>query len=274
MEEQVRQYMRYLEGEEKSMATRQQYKRDIARFFLFMGNRPLTRELVISYKQALQESYLPATVNVKLAALNGFFSFMERDDLKVKRLRMQSAPFCAKEKELTRAEYLRLLAAAKRRNNKRLYLLLQAICGTGIRVSELKFITVQAVRQGEAIVQLKGKTRVILIPGKLKKALREYIRQNSIASGPVFVTKSGRPLDRSNIWKMMKALCKEAGVNRSKVFPHNLRHLFARSFYGMEKDIAKLADILGHSSINTTRVYIMSSGSDHRRRLDALGLVV
>ncbi len=161
-----------------------------------------------------------------------------------------------------------------KKKNKKLSLLLQTICGTGIRVSELKYITVEALNQGEAVIRLKGKTRAILIPRKLQKKLREYVRHEKIVSGAVFITRTGRPLDRSNIWKMMKALCKEAGIDGRKVFPHNLRHLFARCFYSVNKDIAKLADILGHSSINTTRSYIISSGTEHRRRLDALGLVI
>ena len=160
------------------------------------------------------------------------------------------------------------------RKNEKLLLLLETICGTGIRVSELRYITAEAVRQGEAVIQLKGKTRVILLSGKLKRALQRYIRKAGICAGPVFVTRSGKPLDRSNVWKMMKTLCRDADVERQKVFPHNLRHLFARCFYAVEKDIAKLADVLGHSSINTTRVYIMSSGSEHRRCMDALGLML
>ena len=169
---------------------------------------------------------------------------------------------------------MRLLEAAKQKKNERLSLLLQTLCGTGIRISELKFITVKAVQTGEAVIQMKGKTREILIAGRLQKALKAYIGQNGLLSGPVFITKGGRPLDRSNIWKMMKALCRSAQVDPHKVFPHNLRHLFARTFYSLDKDLEKLADLLGHSSINTIRIYIISSGQEHRKRLDALGLVL
>lgn len=274
MEERVKQYIEYLEQEEKSEATRRQYKRDIQYFLSFAKEQVLTRELVLRYKEELQTKYSAGSVNVKLAALNGFFSHLGREDLRVKRLRVQKRPFIPREKELTKAEYLRLLEAAKQKKNEKLRLLLETICGTGIRVSELKYITAEAVEQGEALVRLKGKIRVVLISGKLRKALKEYLRRRKIMSGPVFATKHGNPLDRSNIWKMMKALCKDAGVARQKVFPHNLRHLFARCFYKIDKDIARLADILGHSSIDTTRIYIMSSEYEPRKRMDALGLVI
>ena len=270
----IGEYIRYLEQEEKSKSTREQYERDLLRFFAYTKDLELTKELVIRYKESLQEAYRPNTVNVMLAALNGFFSFLGRSDLRVKPLKIQRTPYCSKEKELTKAEYLRLVEAAKRKGNEKLALILQTICGTGIRVSELRFITAEAVRTGEAAIHLKGKTRVILLSGKLRKVLSRYLKQQGIFSGPVFVTRNGRPLNRSNIWKLMKALCADAGVEPAKVFPHALRHLFARCFYAMDKDIAKLADILGHSRIDTTRVYIISSGTEHRRRMDALGLVV
>lgn len=274
MEETVKSYIAYLEQEEKSEATRRQYERDILHFLRFAEGNELTRELVLRYKEELQTKHRASSTNVKLAALNGFFTFLGRDDLRVKRLRVQKRPFLPREKELTKAEYFRLLEAAKHRKNEKLRLLLETICGTGIRVSELKYITAEAVYQGEAVIRLKGKIRVILISGKLRKALRQYLRKNGISSGPVFITKNGNPLDRSNIWKMMKALCKDAGVARQKVFPHNLRHLFARCFYKVDKDIARLADILGHSSIDTTRIYTMSTDREPRRHMDALGLVI
>ena len=260
MKERVKQYIEYLVQEEKSEATRKQYERDILHFLRFAGEQDFTRELVLRYKEELQTKHRASSVNVKLAALNGFFTFLERDDLRVKRLRVQKRPFIPREKELTKAEYFRLL--------------LETICGTGIRVSELKYITAEAVDEGEAVIRLKGKIRIVLISGKLRKALKEYFRRRKITSGPVFVTKHGNPLDLSNIWKMMKSLCRDAGVASQKVFPHNLRHLFARCFYKIDKDIARLADILGHSSIDTTRIYIMSSEYEPRKRLDALGLVV
>ena len=274
MEERVKQYIKYLEQEEKSEATRRQYKRDILHFLSFAKGQELTRELALRYKEELQSKHRAGSVNVKLAALNGFFSYLGREDLRVKRLRIQKRPFLPREKELTKAEYLRLLEAARQKKNEKLRLLLETICGTGIRVSELKYITAEAVDEGEAVIRLKGKIRIILITGKLKKVLKQYLRKWGISSGPVFVTKNGNPLDRSNIWKMMKALCKDAGVASQKVFPHNLRHLFARCFYKIDKDIARLADILGHSSINTTRIYVMSSDHEPRKRMDALGLVI
>lgn len=274
MEESVKQYMTYLEQEEKSEATRRQYKRDILSFLRFAEGEEVTRDLVLRYKAGLQTEHRASSINVKLAALNGFFTFIGRDDLRVKRLRVQKRPFIPREKELTKAEYFRLVEAAKRRKNEKLRMLLETICGTGIRVSELKYITAEAVDQGEAVIRLKGKIRVVLIAGRLKKALRQYLRKSGISSGPVFITKNGNPLDRSNIWKMMKALCKDAGVDRQKVFPHNLRHLFARCFYKIDKDIARLADLLGHSSVDTTRIYTMSTGREPRRHMDALGLVI
>ena len=274
MKRKMNEFIEYLGQEERSTATRRQYQRDIARFLRWAGEGPITKALVIEYKEELQRRYLPSSVNTKLAALNGFFSFMGENRLRVKQLRVQRRPFCSKERELTRVEYMRLLNTAKARENEKLALLLQTICGTGIRVSELRYITAEAIAAGEATIRLKGKMRTILITGKLQKALAGYLTRSGITTGPVFITRTGRALDRSSIWKMMKALCAAAGVERKKVFPHNLRHLFAKCFYNAEKDIAKLADILGHSSIETTRIYIASSGQEHRRSMDALGLVV
>lgn len=271
---QLEKYIDYLQNEERSIATVCQYERDVLRFFSFLNLKELTRDAVLQYKQELMKTYQPVSVNVKLSALNSFFSFIGRDDLKLKLLKIQRSVYCSEEKELSKSEYFRLIQAAEKKKNKRLALLLQTICGTGIRVSELKYITAAAVNCGEAVIQLKGKTRTILIPKKLQKKLKNYLRRERIVEGPVFITRTGRPLDRSNIWKMMKNLCRDAGVDAKKVFPHNLRHLFARCFYSIDKDIARLADILGHSSINTTRIYIITSGTEHRRHLDALRLVV
>jgi integrase/recombinase XerD len=267
-------YLAHLKLEEKSISTQSQYKRDITRFLHFADDTPLDKELVIRYKESLLQAYQPASVNAKLAALNGFFAFIGRCDLKVRQLKIQRKPYCPKEKELTKAEYLRMIAEANRQKNEKFSLLIQTLCGTGIRVSELKFITAEAVDSGEATIRLKGKTRVILLSGKLQKALKGYLQRQNIRTGPIFVTKNGRPVDRSNIWKTMKSLCKNAGIDARKGFPHNLRHLFARCFYSVDKDIAKLADILGHSNINTTRIYIIATGREHRRRMDALGLIV
>lgn len=270
---QIENYLEFLRNEEHSPDTIKQYRRDILCFFAFLDSSELTKEATLSYKEKLGQEYQSASVNAKLSALNSFFSFIGRNDLKLKFLRIQKCAYCSAEKELSKEEYLRLLKAAKEKKNEKIYLLLQTICGTGIRVSEVKYITAEAVCRGEAVIQLKGKTRTILLPKKLQKGLKEYMYREEISAGPIFITRTGRPLDRSNIWKMMKALCRDAGVDEKKVFPHNLRHLFARCFYSIDKDIAKLADILGHSSINTTRIYIITSGEEHRRQLDTLDLV-
>ena len=209
-----------------------------------------------------------------LASINSLFAFLGWHDLKVKSLKLQQQVYCPEEKELTKAEYARLCRAAERKHNERLNLILQTICGTGIRVSELQFITVEAVKQGEAIVSCKAKTRSVFIVKELKQKLLRYAAKQNIKSGMIFVTRTGKPLSRTNIWREMKALCIEANVNPQKVFPHNLRHLFARVFYGIEKDIAKLADILGHSSINTTRIYIISTGTEHRKKMENMRLIL
>ena len=267
-------YVSYLKESERSCATQTQYCSDIRRFLSWAGDAALTKETVIRYKELLQIKYKAASVNAKLAAINSFFSFLGKNELRVKQLKIQRQAYCSNERELAKSEYLRLVKAAKKQKDERLSLLLQTICGTGIRVSELQYITAEAVKNGEAAICLKGKNRTILIPGKLRKALWQYLQRQNITSGPIFITKNGKPLDRSNICKKMKALCSSANVASKKVFPHNLRHLFARCFYALEKDIAKLADILGHSSINTTRIYIVSTGMEHRRQMDTLGLVL
>lgn len=263
----------YLIREEKSAATVEKYLRDAAAFLAFVGQSAVTKEAVMAYKKALLErGYAVRSINSMLASLNSLLGFLGWSDCKVKSLKTQRQTYCAEEKELTRAEYLRLLKAAEKR--PQLHLLMQTICGTGIRVSELRYFTVEAVRRGEITVRCKGKTRTILLPGKLRKKLLDYAERNGIGAGTIFLTKKGNPLNRSNIWAQMKRLCAAAGVQASKVFPHNLRKLFARTFYGIEKDIAKLADILGHSSINTTRIYIMTTGTEHRQKMERLGLVV
>ncbi len=265
----------WLGKEEKSKNTIVKYLRDVSAFSFTLGEREVTKEAVISYKQHLTDSgYAVRSVNSSLASLNSLFSFLGWNDCRVKTLKVQRQVFCPKEKELTKAEYERLCQAAGRKHNKRLELILQTICGTGIRVSELRFITVEAVNNGEAQVSLKGKTRSVFIVKALKKKLLRYIAEQKIKSGAVFVTARGNPINRSNIWREMKSLCSEADVDPGKVFPHNLRHLFARVFYGIEKDIAKLADILGHSSINTTRIYIISSGQEHLRHMERMRLIL
>ena len=273
MENHVNQFLDYLLQEEKSQATQDKYIRDIRAFWRFAGSNPVTKEVVMAYKKwCIDRGYAVRSINSMLASINSFLGFMNWFDCKVKSIRVQRQTYCAEEKELTKAEYQRLLDAS--RDNEQLNLLLQTICGTGIRVSELRYFTVEAVRYGEITVNCKSKTRTILIPGKLRKVLLNYAKQKHITTGAIFIGRSGKPLDRSNIWRQMKQLCKMARVKESKVFPHNLRKLFARTFYGIEKDIAKLADILGHSSINTTRIYIMTTGTEHRRKIERLGLVV
>ena len=252
-------YKEYLISEEKSEVTVEKYIRDISAFSRWLDCGELNKTAVLHYKQQLVETYAPATVNSVLASLNGFFEFNERYDLKVKNLKVQKKIFCQKDKELTKAEYERLLKAAQDKKNERLYLVMQTICSTGIRVSELRFITVDAVMSGRAQVRLKGKIRTILLTKELCNILKKYIREQKLTSGSVFVTRKGKPLDRFYIWKAMKSLCESAGVEKEKVFPHNLRHLFARTYYSLQKDIVRLADILGHSSINTTRIYTIEA---------------
>lgn len=272
-EKDIETFQNHLLQEEKSTATMEKYLRDVRAFLVFADQAAITKDLVMAYKQdLLEKNYAVRSINSMLASLNSLLDFLGWGDCKVKSLKIQRQTYCAEEKELTKAEYLRLLEAS--RNQPQLNLIMQTICGTGIRVSELKYFTVEAVRRGEIVVNCKNKTRTILLPGKLKKLLLDYAKKNNIQSGAIFVTRNGKPVNRSNIWAQMKKLCESAGVKPSKVFPHNLRKLFARTFYGIEKDIAKLADILGHSSINTTRIYIMTTGTEHRRKIERLGLVV
>lgn len=267
-------FQKYLVSQEKSKATTEKYLRDAKAFGNFAGNGEITKEIVITYKEHLRENYAVRSVNSMLASVNSLFAFLGWFDLKIKALKVQQQVFCSEEKELTKAEYARLCKAAQSNHNERLNLILQTICATGIRVSELKFITVEAVKQSEATVSLKGKTRSVFIVNGLKKKLLCYAAKQKIKTGMIFVTRTGKPINRTNIWREMKNLCKKANVNPQKVFPHNLRHLFARVFYNIEKDIAKLADILGHSSINTTRIYIISTGMEHRRRMENMRLVI
>lgn len=271
--EQIKEFANYLCREEKSTATQEKYLRDVQAFCRYADANDITKDLVVAWKKQLIESgYAVRSINSMLASVNSFLDFLELSACKVKNIRTQRQTYCAEDKELTKTEYLRLLAASKK--NEQLNLVIQTICGTGIRVSELQYFTVEAIRHGEVTVDCKNKTRTILVPGKLKNVLLNYAKRHGITTGVIFVTRTGKPLNRSNIWSAMKKLCEAAGVKPSKVFPHNLRKLFARTFYGIEKDIAKLADILGHSSINTTRIYIMTTGTEHRRKIERLGLVV
>ena len=267
-------FKEYLILEERSRATVEKYIRDVKVFSAFVSGVEITKEVVIEYKKHLQESYAVRSVNSMLAIINSLFAFLGWQELRVKSIKIQQQIYCPEERELTKAEYTRLCRAAKHKRNERLNLILQTICGTGIRVSELQFITVEAARRGEASVSCKAKTRSVFIVKELQKKLLRYAAEQNIKSGMIFVTRKGKPLSRTNIWREMKNLCIEAEVNPKKVFPHNLRHLFARVFYGIEKDIAKLADILGHSSIDTTRIYIISTGTEHRKRMENMRLIV
>ncbi len=272
---QIEAFAVYLEREEKSKNTIEKYLRDVRAFSSYMGSTEITKESVIAYKsKLLSENYTARSINSMLASINSLLAFLGWSDAKVKSLRLQRQIYCPEEKELTKNEYMRLVKTAKGKGNERLNLLLQTICGTGIRVSELQYITVESVKSGEAIVSLKGKTRSVFIVRELQKKLLHYAAEQNISSGAIFITRNGKLMSRTNIWREMKSLCIEAGVNPQKVFPHNLRHLFARIFYGIEKDIAKLADILGHSSINTTRIYIITTGNEHRQHLEKMRLII
>ena len=274
-DKQITAFTIYLKSEEKSENTIEKYIRDVRAFLVYMNGSEITKETVIAYKnKLLSENYAARSINSMLASLNGLFSFLGWADLKVKSIKLQRQIYCPEEKELTKAEYLRLVNTAKQKGNERLNLLIQTICGTGIRVSELQYITVEAVKCGEAVVSLKGKTRSVFIVRELQNKLLRYAAEQKITVGAIFITRNGKPMSRTNIWREMKNLCVQAEVNPQKVFPHNLRHLFARTFYGIEKDIAKLADILGHSSINTTRIYIITTGNEHRQRMENMRLII
>ena len=272
--EQIAAYEHYLQTEERAPATAEKYMRHIQRFTLWLGERSVVREAVTGWKECLlAQGRAPATVNGALAALNGFFRFLGWEDCRVKFLKIQRRMFREQSRELTRADYDRLITAAQARGRDRLALLMETICATGIRVSEVKYITVEAAKAGRAEIALKGKIRVILIPNKLCRKLLKYAKKNKTASGEIFLTRNGTPMSRRQIWADMKGLCRAAGVAPSRVFPHNLRHLFAGAFYRATRDIVKLADVLGHSSIETTRIYLLTSGAEHQRQLDRLGLV-
>ena len=267
-------YRAHLRREDRAEATVEKYLRDAKAFAGWLGGRPATREAAAEWREhLLAQGRAAVTVNAKLSAVNGLFRFLGWEDCRVKFLRVQRRLFRERSRELTRAEYLRLLEAAQGAGNARLALLMESICATGIRVSEVRCLTVEAARAGQAVVRLKGKIRVILLPGKLCRKLLRFAGQQKTASGEIFLTKDGKSLCRRRIWRDMKALCKRAGVEDSKVFPHNLRHLFATSFYRVCRDIVKLADVLGHSSIETTRIYLQTSSAEHVRCLERLRLV-
>ncbi len=263
-----------LKNDEKSNNTIEKYLRDVGCFSTYAREGIIDKSLVLEYKAYLEKEYAHASANSMLAAINSFFKFVGWYDCCVKQFKVQRKTYCSEESELTKQEYIALVRAAEHKKNERLSLLIQTICGTGIRVSELEFITVEAIKCGEAVVSCKGKSRKVFIVKDLCRKLQKYAKEQNITLGAIFITKTGKSMNRSNIWREMKSLCEQAGVNPNKVFPHNLRHLFARTFYGIEKDIAKLADILGHTSINTTRIYIITTGAEHRRKLENMRLII
>lgn len=264
----------YLRTEERSEGTIEKYLRDVRKFFCWLADKSLEKVQVSAWRaQLLSDGYAPETVNSMIVALNQFLDFIGRSDCRVHTLRIQRKLFRRQERELTRAEYERMVQTAERKGQQRLALLLEAIAATGIRVSEVKYLTVEAARAGRAEIALKGKIRVILLPNKLCRKLLKYAKKQKTVSGEIFLTRNGKSLSRRQIWSEMKHLCKFAGVEASKVFPHNLRHLFATVFYQACKDIAKLADVLGHSSIETTRIYLVTSGTEHARQLAHLRLI-
>lgn len=271
-EETIRAFAAGLSAGERSPATIEKYTREARRFSRWLAGREPDRALARSYKEELSRT--PAGVNGAVAALNSLFTFLGLPECRLKSVKIQRRIFRDEDRELNQAEYRRLLLAAKEGRNERLMLVMETICSTGIRVSELKFFTVEAVRRGRADVANKGKVRTVFLPVKLQKRLLRYAAAHGITAGPIMITRSGRPLDRSNIWSDMKKLCRAADVAETKVFPHNLRHLFARTYYDLEKDIVRLADILGHASINTTRIYTMETGEVHRRQLEKMRLVI
>ena len=265
----------YLIDGGKSGYTVEKYVRDVVKFKDYACDCEIVKETAGEYRDYLVRSgYSVRSINSMLSSVNALFEFMGRQDLKVKTIKMQRSVYCPEDKELTRAEYQRLCEAARRKKNNRLEVIIETVCATGIRIGELKYITVESAKRGEAVVTLKGKTRFVFIPKGLKRKLLRYAQEQNIKSGMIFVTKSGKAIDRTNVWRDMKNLCKEAHVKPEKVFPHNLRHLFARTFYNIDKDIAKLADVLGHSSIDTTRIYIISTGAEHRRLIEKMKLIL
>lgn len=269
----IHSFKTYLIEEEKSENTIEKYIRDVTFFMIWLNDQEVTKILALEYKKELCEKYAPASVNAAISSLNSFFSFTGWHEIRIKALKIQRQIFSNKDKELTKAEYERLLIAAKSKGNERLYLLIQTICSTGIRVSELRFVTYEAVKKGQAVISCKGKMRTIFLPKELCRMLKKYIKEQGIKDGSVFVSRNGKPLDRSYIWKMLKNLCEAAGVPKDKVFPHNFRHLFARTYYSLQKDIVRLADILGHSSVETTRIYTTETGDICRRQIQRLGLL-
>lgn len=273
--EMIGRYEAYLRGEEKSGATVAKYVRDVGMFYEFLSQEKMVdKEQVICFKEQLLERYRVSSANSMLVALNGLFSFLGWKGFCVRTFKCQRELVTDSDRELTKEEYLRLVRTAEQKGNQRLSLILQTICSTGIRIGELAFLTREGVAEGKIQVRLKGKCRMVILTKEIRKKLLKYCRQRRIGSGAVFVTRSGKRVDRSNVWLEMKRLSREAGVEEKKVFPHNLRHLFARTYYKKHRDIVYLADVLGHSSIDTTRIYTSVSRREHERVLSRLGLVI
>lgn len=274
-ETQLEKFKQFLIDEERAAATIEKYRRDVQAFFTWLPEKTeVSKEMVLEYKRKLAAQYKSTSANSMLVALNRFFGFCGRRDLQVRLLKVQRVSFRERSREMSVEEYKRLVRAAREKKDERLSLLIQTLCSTGIRVSEHRCITVEALRSGSICIDGKGKERAVFLPKKLQKQLKHYCKERKITTGPVFITKSGKPLNRCNIWAEMKALCKNAGIEPQKVFPHNLRHLFAKAYYMLEKDLVKLADLLGHANISTTRIYTMESGREHLRQLEMMKLVI
>ncbi len=269
----INQFKQYLLNMEKSKKTQEKYLRDVCKFSEWLVNKELEKKDVIKYKQELLNNYALSSVNSILSSLNSFFNFCGWYDLKIKFVKVQKQIYIDEDKELTKEDYLNLINTAKILKKEQLQLVLLSIASTGIRVSELKYITVETIEKGRADILNKGKYRSIFLPNKLCIVLKKYVKKQKIKSGSIFITKRGKPLDRSNIWTSMKKLCEYAGIKKTKVYPHNLRHLFAKTYYSQQKDVVRLADILGHSSINTTRIYTVENGEIHRQQIQELGLI-
>lgn len=270
----IQNYLLYQQEQERSTATIQKYAHDLTELYRYLNRQPLNKFVLIGWKQKLTETHAPATVNSMLTAVNGYLGYMGLSELRIKLLKIQRSLFLDEQKELTRSDYIRLVRAAEQKGNERLSLVIQTICATGIRVSELRFITAEAVCCGRAGITNKGKRRTVFLPDKLRRLLKQYLKKQGITTGAVFVTRTEKSLDRSNIWREMKALCESAGIDSNKVFPHNLRHLFARTYYSQERDLSRLADILGHSNVSTTRIYTAESGAVHAKQMERMGLVI
>lgn len=269
----IKKYICSLREQERSENTVKSYNRELLSLQLYLDDKPITKDKLLSYKTMIALQYAPSTCNVSIAAINSMLKYLCRPDLTLAPLKIQKQIFEPEDRELTRKDYDRLIRAANLNGQDRLSLIIQTICSTGIRVSELQYITVEAAKEGKCAVNNKGKSRIVFIPAQLQKLLKKYVVKQNITAGSIFVSRNGKPLDRSNIYHSMQRLCSTARVKPSKVYPHNLRHLFAKTYYTQNKDISRLADILGHTSINTTRIYTRESGAVHARQIEGLGLV-